>query len=125
MEIIFDAIPPAMYAYIAGAGGGTLMLELRLLLPLLLLCTGGVVDNIIADIGERLESSMPDGHDGLAFDWAPEVNTQLLASTPLNERLLFVIDGCYSPGVVCHESLLPLFHGFENCGTRATLVEEY
>jgi len=78
MEIIFDAIPPAMYAYIAGAGGGTLMLELRLLLPLLLLCTGGVVDNIIADIGERLESSMPDGHDGLAFDWAPEVFTESL-----------------------------------------------
>jgi len=52
-------------------------------------------------------------------------NTQLMASTPINERLLFVIDGCFSPGVVCHKSLLPLFHGFENCGTRATLVEDY
>jgi len=78
MEILFDAIPPAMYAYIAGAGGGTLMLELRLLLPLLLLCTGRVVDNIIVEIGERLESSLPDGHDGLAFDWAPEVFTESL-----------------------------------------------
>lgn len=78
MEIMFDAIPPAMYAYIAGAGGGTLMLELRLLLPLLLLCTGRVVDNIVFEIGERLEASLTGGHDGLAFDWAPEVFAESL-----------------------------------------------
>lgn len=76
-------------------------------------------DNDGDDEADRGASSSPPDVTTFRF------NTQLMASTPINERLLFVIDGCFSPGVVCHKSLLPLFHGFENCGTRATLVEDY
>jgi hypothetical protein len=57
--------------------------------------------------------------------WSYRLNTQLLERTPLNERLLFVMGGCFNAHVVCHESILPLFHGSENCGTRATLIEDY
>jgi hypothetical protein len=71
------------------------------------------------DDGEEGGTSLPPNIMTLRF------NAQLLANTPFNERQLFVLDGCFSPGVVCHESLLPQFHGFENSGTRATLVEDY
>lgn len=39
------------------------------------------------------------------------LDAQLMARTPLNERLLFVMGGCYSPPLVCHESVLSLFLG--------------
>lgn len=55
LELVFDAIPPSLYAYIAGVGGSTLMLELRLLLPLLLLDTGAATANAVSELQERLE----------------------------------------------------------------------
>ena len=78
MEMVFDSTPPSMYGYIAGAGGGTLMLELRLLLPLLLLCTGRVVDRVIHEIAERLQACLPAQEDGQELDCAPEDFIKLL-----------------------------------------------
>lgn len=57
--------------------------------------------------------------------WSYRLNARLLEQTPLNERLLFVMGGCFAGDLVCHESILPLFHGGENSGTRAILVADY
>jgi len=56
--------------------------------------------------------------------WTFRLDAQLLARTPLSERLLFVMGGCFLPPVVCHESLLPLFSGGENSGINATRIDE-
>lgn len=56
--------------------------------------------------------------------WTFRLNAQVLARTPLNQRLLFVMGGCFLPQVVCHESLLPLFLGGENSGIRASRVDD-
>ncbi|XLZ68098.1 hypothetical protein ABT364_16270 [Massilia sp. SR12] len=63
MELAFDAIPPSVYAYIAGTGGSTLMLELRLLLPLLLLDTGGAAADAASELLQRLEGCLGDDDD--------------------------------------------------------------
>ncbi|MGW8390237.1 hypothetical protein [Pseudoduganella sp. HUAS MS19] len=57
--------------------------------------------------------------------WSFRLNAKLLEQTPLNERLLFVMGGCFTRHLVCHESILPLFNGGENSGTHATLVADY
>ena len=78
------------------------------------------------DCWDRELSEYSEGTPSIPPDiYSLRFNERLLAATPLNERLLFVLDGCFSPGLVCHESLLPLFHGQENSGTRATRVEDY
>lgn len=58
MELAFDAIPPSVFAYIAGTGGSTLMLELRLLLPLLLLDTGSAAADAASELQQRLENCL-------------------------------------------------------------------
>jgi hypothetical protein len=57
--------------------------------------------------------------------WAFRLDAQLLQRIPLNQRLLFVMGGCFVPKLVCHESLLPLFRASENSGIYATLIEDY
>lgn len=52
------------------------------------------------------------------------LNTQLLERTPLHERLLFVMGGCFAGDLVCHESILQLLQGGEHSGIRATLIAD-
>ncbi|WP_374580421.1 hypothetical protein [Pseudoduganella sp.] len=52
------------------------------------------------------------------------LDAQLLARTPLPQRLLFVMGGCFAPPLVCHESLLPLFQDDGNSGVSAVALPE-
>lgn len=56
--------------------------------------------------------------------WTFRLDAQLLARTPLNERLLFVMGGCFLPQVVCHESLLPLFLNDGSSGVSASRIDD-
>lgn len=78
MELAFDAIPPSVYAYIAGTGGSTLMLELRLLLPLLLLDTGGAAADLLSELLQRLENCLGDDDELQPADEAISDLTTLL-----------------------------------------------
>ncbi len=74
------------------------------------------------------ERSDHDGEDD-ASSLGPLVYTfsldaPLMARTPLHKRLLFVMGGCFSPPLVCHESLLPLFQGSGNSGVSAVALPE-
>jgi hypothetical protein len=70
MEMIFEAIPPAMYAYLAGPGGSTLMLELRLMLPLALLCSGPVIEQPMHELAENLQCFLQGDADEAPLDAA-------------------------------------------------------
>lgn len=79
------------------------------------------------DCWDRQLSDHDDEDDGSGLDplvYTFSLDTQLMARTPLNERLLFVMGGCFSPPLVCHESLLPLFLGSSNSGVRATVLPD-
>lgn len=78
MELAFDAIPPSVYAYIAGTGGSTLMLELRLLLPLLLLDTGSSAADAASELQQRLECCLGDEEEFQPPDQAIADLTTLL-----------------------------------------------
>ncbi|WP_374580422.1 hypothetical protein [Pseudoduganella sp.] len=98
MELAFDAMPPSLYAYIAGVGGATLMLELRLLLPLLLLDTGSAVADAVSDLLERLECCLDEDTELLQPDQAVADLAELLlqlrrAASEVHEIGLLLADG--------------------------------
>lgn len=78
MEMVFEAAPPALYAYLAGPGGSTLMLELRLMLPLALLCTGPEIDHAIRELAEKLQCFTEDDEDPAPLDAAVQEFSWLL-----------------------------------------------
>ncbi|MGW8390238.1 hypothetical protein [Pseudoduganella sp. HUAS MS19] len=78
MEMVFEAVPPALYAHLAGSGGSTLMLELRLMLPLALLCTGAAIEHAIHELAENLQCFVDDGEDEAPLDAAVQEFALLL-----------------------------------------------
>lgn len=70
MEMVFEAVPPALYAHLAGPGGATLMLELRLMLPLALLCTGPAIEDAIDELAGKLQCFVEDDEDPAPLDAA-------------------------------------------------------
>jgi hypothetical protein len=78
MELVFEAIPPPMYAHIAGAGGATMMLELRLMLPLALLCTGPAVACALEELAGKLQCFVADDEDPAPRDAAVQEFALLL-----------------------------------------------
>lgn len=80
-------------------------------------------DRNLSDYARKDEDAGSTDHEPNVLTF--RLNAQLLAQTPMNERLLFVMGGCFLPNVVCHESLLPLFLGGEYSGISATRVDDY
>ncbi|SFG18400.1 hypothetical protein SAMN05518865_10997 [Duganella sp. CF458] len=78
MEMVFEAVPPALYAHIAGSGGVTLMLELRLMLPLALLCARPAIDHAIHAFAESLQCFVEDDEDPAPLDAAVQEFARLL-----------------------------------------------
>ncbi|KQV44773.1 MULTISPECIES: hypothetical protein [unclassified Duganella] len=70
MEMVFESVPPSLYAHLAGPGGATLMLELRLMLPLALLCSGPVIGHAIHEVANHLECFVEDEEDPSPLDAA-------------------------------------------------------
>jgi len=78
MEMVFEAVPPPLYAHLAGAGGATLMLELRLMLPLAPLCAGPVIEESIDALAEKLQCFIDDDEAPGPLDIAVQEFADLL-----------------------------------------------
>lgn len=79
MEMVFEAVPPALYAHLAGHGGATLMLELRLMLPLALLCSGPAIEDAVDELAENLHCFVDDDEDPGPLDAAVQEFADLLS----------------------------------------------
>lgn len=78
MEMVFESVPPSLYAHLAGPGGATLMLELRLMLPLALLCTGPAINHAIHELADKPGCFVDDEDDPAPLDEAVQEFAQLL-----------------------------------------------
>jgi hypothetical protein len=53
------------------------------------------------------------------------LDEEILAKTPLKDRLLFQMGGITSAPLVCHKSLYPLLHGAEGKGAQLALITDF